>query len=467
MRGPIAFIRAHPYFVLCGLLIETLWLLMHFNVSIPTHPVFWPLADLLNGDLATMIVLMQLFLYWTAYRSVRDAADPRVGKAVWAFSLAFIATLLFIPPVQTTDVYAYGFYGRALPIHGVDPYEAVAADLPHDEVARAVAPMWQFWRNPYGPLWTLMSMPPAVLAGGSGRLQALAFGIVCTLFFLATAALLPRLRAALDRPKSDDRRLAILYLWNPVMLYEFVNNGHNDIAMIFFVALAFILIAERRYAGSAAALAASMLIKYATVVLLPVFALYLLRVRRERIEAMATFAASFSAAAAAVLLPFIAFSAFGEGVRMQAALFNESVSSFLPRHLLMVQAGPSGTVIDDVLFAKIGAASRAIFAGAYFLLCAYLYERVTTPRRLAAASIAAFLLFYLTAILWLMPWYYLWIVPLLIAMGSPGLAAAVSAMTTLGHVHQPGVLLAVGLLVIGCRAYLARLRTDRPAPALA
>ncbi len=44
--------------------------------------------------------------------------------------------------------------------------------------------------------------------------------------------------AAILRRLAPDRLLAgvVLFLWNPVVLYETIGQGHNDVAMLFWMA---------------------------------------------------------------------------------------------------------------------------------------------------------------------------------------------------------------------------------------
>ena len=83
----------------------------------------------------------------------------------------------------------------------------------------------------------------------------------------------------LARELYPARRLRILVLfgWSPLLLFEAVGNGHNDIVMMACVLAAFALM-HRGHARSAfALLIVGALIKYVSIVFLPLWFVYTLR----------------------------------------------------------------------------------------------------------------------------------------------------------------------------------------------
>ena len=57
--------------------------------------------------------------------------------------------------------------------------------------------------------------------------------------------------------------------WNPVVLYETWGNGHNDIAMIFWVLVTAIFINKKRYTLGTLSLVMGALVKFIPVLLIP------------------------------------------------------------------------------------------------------------------------------------------------------------------------------------------------------
>jgi hypothetical protein len=71
---------------------------------------------------------------------------------------------------------------------------------------------------------------------------------------------------------APERMLAgvVLLVWNPVVLFETIGNGHNDIAMMVWLLLAAWSMLRRRYTLAVLALIGGALIKYIPLLLIPI-----------------------------------------------------------------------------------------------------------------------------------------------------------------------------------------------------
>jgi alpha-1,6-mannosyltransferase len=97
----------------------------------------------------------------------------------------------------------------------------------------------------YGPLWQIISLVPTALAGESLLRGLLAFKVLGLLAFVSCSLVIWQLLTRLCPPHAPSGTL--LFAWNPLLQFELVGNGHNDVVMILFVLLAvWALIAERR-----------------------------------------------------------------------------------------------------------------------------------------------------------------------------------------------------------------------------
>ena len=68
-----------------------------------------------------------------------------------------------------------------------------------------------------------------------------------------------------------------LFLWNPFLLIEVANSGHNDILVLLAVLASIYCILYRRFKLSTAALTLGFLVKFSTALLLPIPLLLILR----------------------------------------------------------------------------------------------------------------------------------------------------------------------------------------------
>jgi hypothetical protein len=69
----------------------------------------------------------------------------------------------------------------------------------------------------------------------------------------------------------------VFLAWNPLVLHEVIGNGHNDIAMVFWVLLGIWWLLDRRYTLAILALVMGTLFKYVPLLMLPAAGLIALR----------------------------------------------------------------------------------------------------------------------------------------------------------------------------------------------
>jgi hypothetical protein len=171
----------------------------------------------------------------------------------------------------TSDLFTYLSHAYLITDLHVNPLLVAPFELPADPLLQSYPAFYASNPSVYGPAWTLLTVPGTLgrydVAGGVLYLKGLAI-----IAYLGCAWLLERiLRQA--RPASAVEGL-YLFAWNPLVLLMAVGDGHNDITMIALVLLAFWLVLRERWTLAFGALALSIWIKYASVILLPLFAIY-------------------------------------------------------------------------------------------------------------------------------------------------------------------------------------------------
>jgi hypothetical protein len=70
---------------------------------------------------------------------------------------------------------------------------------------------------------------------------------------------------------------ALALAWNPFALLEYSANSHNDIVMMLFIVLALFVLIQERHVWAMTLISASVLIKFASLVLIPLFFIYSFR----------------------------------------------------------------------------------------------------------------------------------------------------------------------------------------------
>jgi hypothetical protein len=180
------------------------------------------------------------------------------ARAVVGLAIAGHALVLLLPLLFSRDVYSYAIQGRILAVHHGNPYVVTAADVPTDPLYPYVGPKWADTPSVYGPLWVQISAGIVRIARGLLG-QILAFRLLAAAASLATLAVIGRSARALA-PERRTFALAAFGL-NPVVLFQSVASGHNDLLVALAVASGLALLAADRRLAATAALALGALVK--------------------------------------------------------------------------------------------------------------------------------------------------------------------------------------------------------------
>jgi hypothetical protein len=214
-------------------------------------------------------------LQYVAYRVVR--AHPEVASLdlIVAGQVIFGILNVWIYPAAALDLYDYLMYGRIVLEYGGNPFFQPPSAFPDPLVGYSP---WPNERSVYGPVWQLVSLMPTWFSGGSLLRGLVAFKLLGLLAFVGCSLVIWRLLTRLCPRHAAAGTL--LFAWNPLLQFELVGNGHNDVVMVLFVLLAvWALLAERRWLVLPL-LALAVLTKLLAVALGPVFLYGLLRGKR-------------------------------------------------------------------------------------------------------------------------------------------------------------------------------------------
>ena len=149
----------------------------------------------------------------------------------WAPSPRALATagiiaavvLVVLPPFGSADHLSYAAYGRML-VTGHDPYATGPSVLSHDPISRAVED-WRTTPSVYGPLATAGQAFASLIGGTSVRLTVFVLSLLNLAAFAGAGLLLHRLARG-DRRRQF--RAALLWTFNPLLLYELMAGAHVD-----------------------------------------------------------------------------------------------------------------------------------------------------------------------------------------------------------------------------------------------
>lgn len=238
-----------------------------------TGQTLWPgVVYVLSLSLLFALYGLALYLTWDSF----PAGGWRVvlgGAALFGLGLATIY------PVFAIDLFVYALQGREMVLYGANPFllppGAFAADpwLP-------LAGEWVEAASTYGVLWEALALLPALLARenllahlwGLKALALASYWLTLWLVYLLAGRVCPQ-----------RRWWAVLACaWNPLLLLEITGNGHNDLWMVVFVLLALYCMLVGRRWWAFLALAASIQVKFVSLLLLPFFVLFAARQEPSR-----------------------------------------------------------------------------------------------------------------------------------------------------------------------------------------
>lgn len=420
---------------------------------IPKSPSITKWMSAVGEPLGFRVFLIALLVLCGAYAGI--LALSRLVSSRWAIALvaALHAIVLIGPILISTDVFSYIAYARMGVLHGINPYVHGPVWIKTDPVFPYVGPDWTKASTAYGPLYTLISYPLALL-GAPGAL----WGAKLQALLASAGTLALTWRCA--RLRGVDQRFALLLIGaNPLYLIYCLGGVHNDLIMIFLMMLgvALALSAERaqgvarrsglasadgtrtgiaRWLGpprdaarsealASAALVAAGLAKATGIAPLP----FLILSRRRAVPVLA----AIGTAALGLLVAYVAFGMHGANVlsplNRDAAFVSTDGFPTQFAHLL----GKPGVYPVDHQFLK----------AALVLIVAYLMWRTWRGYDWVAASGWALLAIAVTNA-WLLPWYLLWCLPFAVVSRNQDrrLLAAALAVQGLYVLHQVSPIIA-------------------------
>jgi hypothetical protein len=225
-----------------------------------------------NGFLTFSIILTALFvLFGMAWWRAHQLQDRGTLWLIFGFGAIFALTMLFVYPFTAIDVYTYIANSLVLVQYHQNLMIVPPSNFADDPLMR-MAGAWIWLPGPYGPLGLLIDATPTFLVVRNLLANIILLkGLFSCLILLEAFLVYKILSHLMPRIAISG---ALFVAWNPFMLIEYSANGHNDIMMILFALLAIYALVKEKYALALFLITASALVKYATVLLIPLFLIY-------------------------------------------------------------------------------------------------------------------------------------------------------------------------------------------------
>jgi hypothetical protein len=420
---------------------------------------------------ATSFVVVILLLFGAQFIAL--LAATRVQREVsatnrrWATLLIYGAPVLFalvmiwMQPVTTTDLYGYVARGYlSVHFHG-NPMTTAATSLPGGLAVDRPA-------SPYGPGWLLIAALFSQISGENLLLNMLLFKALAG-FSVIIALVLVDLLAKRLYPERR-LRIAVLFGWSPLLFFESVGNGHNDIVMVVCVLAALALMMRGRSQFAFAFLVVGAIIKYVSAFFVPLWLVYELRHRALtaslaveehppvgfarrvgwlRRAAGQVIANLDFAAAARLLAPAIiigaaittaAYAPYWVGIQTFTGLGQQLRPLYYNGSIVQFITAPLELFVQPAQYPALDKTVRLAFYALFVIYAAIQTQRLWTlgaeaklPDFITAAAKITFAALVLITF-WFQPWYIVWLLPL-------------AALARESFVRRQGTLISIGALL--------------------
>lgn len=217
----------------------------------------------LSAGLYLLIIGIMFGLYSLTLNLVRTKKLEE--KTVWKFVICISVILFFSYNAFSYDLFNYIFDAKILVHYHQNPYFHKALDFPGDPMLSFMR--WTHRTYPYGPAWLVITVPISFLGMGIFSVTFYLFKLLMAASFIGSAYFVGKIAKKLDfNPALSIAAFAL----NPLVLIESLVSAHNDIVMIFLGLLGLWLFLEKKYFTSVISFTTSILIKFVTVLLIPV-----------------------------------------------------------------------------------------------------------------------------------------------------------------------------------------------------
>ena len=341
--------------------------------------------------LLTLWSLATLPWLWRVYQKRPDASIPWL---VIPLLITAVFGALVRPPI-THDVYYCMALGRQLVVHWVSPYQVELWASVNDPVIGSIAKTWFHQKALYGPLALGLFAIPNFIGPSWSALQ---LGAALKLIFLAPYAVLGRVLWQRWRTYPLRAVMILAVLGNPVFLFLTFVEGHVDIFMLVFLALAGWSLEKIDGFRSALYLCGAACIKFSAIVVTPICFCWLwYKNKRESGLFLASFLLLYGAIEA-----MIGFEDFRNAMELVKTTRNLSFAAVVPRIIFTLGVGDPNVLprICDLVF-------YLCIAG----LCLSLLRGWSAKSPFCAIALGLAALCFTRT--YFQPWYTLWFWPLL------------------------------------------------------
>jgi len=232
-----------------------------------------------NRPLSAVIYLFVLLGLFISYGVFMYSVKKKIfsTKLLWKIIVFTSIILTFSYNAFSYDLFNYIFDAKIFTHYQLNPYLYKPLDFPNDPMLSFMH--WTHRTFPYGPIWLGITVPISYLGLNFFLPTFFLFKLLAGVSYLGTIYAISQI---MRRVSPDHERLAIVFFaFNPLVLIEVLISGHNDIVMMCLAMFSILLLVKRRYVLGFVLLLLSIGVKFASGLLLPLYAVIVLFERKH------------------------------------------------------------------------------------------------------------------------------------------------------------------------------------------
>lgn len=408
-------------------------------MEFPLHPARATGAPNRVGTLTLLVVLLVSLAYvmWSNHLGTLVRAGALIVASGAFLALLFItqfrraltmgmvlvaSSLLLVvavasPPRESNDLWSYAIYGRVLEHYHANPYTHPPDEFWTDATFQRVGRVWRHTESVYGPLFTVVSAGIVRTTNDQPLSTRLAFqGLAALAVFLSLLIL--------EAHTRNPATVALVGL-NPVVVYAVVNSGHNDALLGLGLLAGVLLVKRQRWAWAGFVIALAVLVKIVAGLALAGLVVWAWRQHGRRAAAVIA-----GVGGATIAIPYLAaggLAALKPLGDARSHLSRSSIWQLVRPGGVLHLVGLGGTPSTGPLTTQVIAAGSTLLVLALAAVFVSSRLRDPTPTLVMAGALVAYLL----GAAYLLPWYCMWVLPILALQWRSGLARAVLAQSLL------------------------------------
>lgn len=220
--------------------------------------------------LATGIYLAIVLIFFVLYgATIHLVKKNRIsGRSFWWTVGVLAAVLVLSYPAFSYDLFNYMFTAKTVLLYHKSPYEVIPLQF------TGVEPWLSFMRwthlpSAYTPLWIALTLPAYLLGFGYFLLIMWNIKLLVAASYIITVLFIGKILSKIE----PQRRLLgmAIFAFNPLVIFETLVSGHNDMVMMALAIAAYHLYTQKRRLASFFTLSLSVALKLMSAMIIPVF----------------------------------------------------------------------------------------------------------------------------------------------------------------------------------------------------